>query len=219
MSKFILAALAAATFAATVPAHADSLLDPQDFSVTPRVSTLGFGADAGFKLNDQFGLRLNGNAFSISRDGEASGVDYDVDVDLRTVGLLADWHPFSGGFRISAGAYYNGNKASLTGQSNETVKIGNTTYDLSQAGSLKGDVEFSKVAPYLGVGYYGNLGGGFSIGAELGAMYTGSPKISLSSDSTIISAADIEEERRQAEDDIKAFKFYPVLSVGIKYKF
>jgi hypothetical protein len=211
--KLLLASALAISAACATPAQAVEPL------VGAKIGTLGIGADAGVRLNDRFGVRLNGNAFSFSDSREISDIDYDADLDLRTIGLLGDWHPFGGGFFLSGGAYWNGNKADLTGKPNGSVEIGNTTYTAAQAGSLRGDVDFQKFAPYLGLGYYGTLFAGFSLGVEVGALYMGSPKVSLTSNSPLVSASDLEVERRKVEDDIDDLRFYPVLMLGASYRF
>ncbi|MEL6962325.1 MAG: hypothetical protein AAFO01_06185 [Pseudomonadota bacterium] len=86
---------------------------PFGLFVSPAVSTLGLGLEAGARLNDNFGLRFGGNWLGFEYDGVEGDLDYDADVTLASLGALVDYHPFSGGFRVSGGLRFNFNQADL----------------------------------------------------------------------------------------------------------
>mgnify|MGYP000096466863 CR=1 FL=1 len=82
-----------------------------------------------------------------------------------------------------------------------------------------GEVDYkSKWVPYAGIG----IGNPFSEGrriklnAELGFMYTNSPRVSMKGFGEISDTANKAED---IEDALSSFKFYPVLNVGISYIF
>jgi hypothetical protein len=58
----------------------------------------------------------------------------------------------------------------------------------------------------------------------LGVMFTGSPKVSLNASNPAfnnnpITRAQLDNQARQTENDLKGFNVYPVLSIGLSYGF
>ncbi len=198
-----------------------------EFGLALKGGTLGAGLEGTIGILDNVNARLGFNYFSYEYDGSESGVDYDVDLDLRSLSLLVDWHPVNNGFRISAGALYNGNQVEAIGKASggTTFSINDTNYTAADVGTLKGDIDFNSFAPYLGVGYGNAVGKDktWNFVFDLGVMYQGEPDVSfsttgaLSNDASFLS--DLEAERQQLESEIEDFQFYPVLSFGISYKF
>lgn len=79
-------------------------------SVGVKAGTLGAGVELEAQMTQTLSGRLGLNYFSYSYDGTEDDIKYDFDATLQTVGALLDWHPFSNGFRISAGVMINGNE-------------------------------------------------------------------------------------------------------------
>lgn len=220
MKGFAIALMTAALGLPTF-AHADG------FGVSGGVSSLGLGLQLGHKFNDAFGVRANVNGFSYDRSGNESGIEYDATAELRSAGVLADWHPFSGNFRLSAGLYYNGTEIDMDGKpQNGGFEFNGRRYDVTDVGTVKGHVEYeNQVAPYVGLGW-GTLGGkrGFSFSVDVGVLFTGKPEARLSA--TCRSALtcdqlqrDTREEERQLQADLEDADIYPVLSIGLGYTF
>jgi hypothetical protein len=190
------------------------------FGLGVKAGTLGLGVEGTFGLSERVNLRAGINHYSLSRDETASDIHYDGDLDLQSGAVLLDWHPFAGTFRLSAGLMYNKNSLNLTAAPTSPQQIGGTTYTPAQIGTLTGDVTFKKSAPYAGLGWgnaarHGRLGFSF----ELGALFQGSPKVSLSASGGAVSQADLASEAQQAEADLKDFKIYPVISFGLSFRF
>lgn len=191
------------------------------FALGAKAGTLGLGIEGTTRLSENFNLRGGINSYSISFDETTNSVRYDVDLDLKSGALLLDWHPFTGTFRFSAGLLYNKNEANLTATPTSNVTIGNGTYSPAQVGTLSGDVKFKKSAPYLGIGW-GNAvskGSPFGFTAEIGALFQGSPDVTLRSSSGSVSQADLQREEQDVENKLDNFKVYPVLSIGFSYRF
>ena len=76
-------------------------------------STLGFGAELGYMVNNSFVLRGTFNYLPYSR--KVSGSDFNISGKLKfmTAGLMADWHVMQNGFRLTAGLVYNNNRVDL----------------------------------------------------------------------------------------------------------
>ncbi len=216
--SIIIVAIFLITFATTAYAQNNT------FSV--KAGTLGVGLEAERTFSDSIGSRVGVNYFTYSYSGTESDIEYDFDLNLMSVSALLDWHPLKGSFRISGGAIYNGNDIDGTGQLAATNNIiGDLPFTSDEVGTLKSEIDFNDIAPYLGLGWDTSFGkdNNFGFVLDIGAIYQGSPKVDLSADGT--SASDptfqsqlaIEEENLQ--DDLDEFKVYPVLSIGISYRF
>ncbi|MBN2823709.1 MAG: hypothetical protein JXQ76_00170 [Campylobacterales bacterium] len=196
-----------------------------------KVGTLGLGLDISKSITEKLNLRFNINGASYSTTETEEGIEYDFDLELVTAGLLLDYYPMAGEFRVSAGAYYNGNEFTLDANAAGGVyTIGGNTYD-ARGVTLKGLLDFDELAPYVGIGW-GNstkkAGWGFSV--DLGVMYHGEPNVDLTStcDPTQVAGgtgtcatidADVNAEERDLLNDLSDYKFYPVVSVGVTYTF
>lgn len=194
------------------------------FSIGPSLSTLGIGLEVGYRPSNYLGFRVGGNFFNYDTTQELQGIEYEGSLELKSAGLIADLHPFGGGFRISLGARLNLNEASLEATPTESQEIGGVTYTPAQIGTISGDVEFNRFAPYVGLGYEGAPfpTDAFTLGIEAGVMYHGEAEVSLSATGeagTAGLADDLEAERQEVEDDIGKYKFYPVVMLTAKLRF
>jgi len=196
-------------------------------SIGVRASTAGIGAEGATAITDWLGVRVGINYLTYSYTGTKSDVEYNFDLDLLNAPILVDWHPFKGAFRLSGGIYINGNE--LNAQGNPvgpgTFDINGVTYTAAQIGTLKGKIDFNPVAPYLGFGWDTSFGKkrGFGFVFDLGAFYQGRPEADLSVTGPISSNAaflnDLAQEEADLQNALDAFKVYPVLAIGINYKF
>jgi hypothetical protein len=204
-----------------------------DFSLTPQVGSLGLGLNAGCRINDYFKLRLNANFLGFSLERTIDEVRYNADLSFFTVGALADAHPFGGNFRVTGGLYYASLNMDVNArlEQGNSYKLGGHTYTGEQLGTWEGTATWKTLAPYLGIGWGSGAGteSGFSFHADLGALYVGSPKVRITpSDSARKAAAfmgyDMEEDVRAEESKArksisKTSRFWPVLSLGVSYRF
>lgn len=195
-----------------------------DVGVNVKAGTLGAGVELSKGFSDKLSVGLALNAYTYKTTDKTSNVDYDYKLELQSAGLLANYHPFSGVFRLTAGVLVNNNELSLTGKPNASASytINGVTYTASQVGTLTGKVTFNKTAPYLGLGWGSRPNGSFGLTADIGALYQGSPKLTLSATGALSDpalAADVQAERAKAESDLSSFKWYPVVSLGLYYRF
>ena len=205
----------------TIPAQAG------DFSLGASASTLGFGAEAGYAFNDRFGVRLGGYAFSLDRDGEENGIQYEGELDLSNVGFFVDWHPFAGVFRVSGGWFATDNTLDGTGVPGPggTFDIGGITFTETEVGTLGAMADLGTSAPFLGAGWvWGRDGGGLAWSLDLGILFQDSPDIELTSTGGTLSSepalqAALREEEAELEDDCDNYDLYPVISVGVSWRF
>lgn len=194
--------------------------------VTGKVGTTGLGGDVTVPLVSNFLNLRGGYNFGELRPSLTEGdIKYKGDVHLESVPILLDIHPFSGGFRITGGVYYNKNELDLSSVVDaSTIGLGGSGVGTATVNANVGWSE--EFAPYLGIGW-GNAADdntldlpvavGFSL--DIGAFYQGSPNVVLTESTATVSAADLAAEAAQIEDDLSDLKFFPVITVGIHIRF
>jgi hypothetical protein len=200
--------------------------DTGEFAIGISPGTMGIGADATVGILPRLNARLGINAFNFGMKTTADDIGYDLDVRLLSFPILFDWHPFkTGGFRISSGLVINKNKADLEARSLSGYKIGDSTYTPGELGDLSGKLDFDTFAPYVGIGWGNVLGGNarWTFTCDVGVVFQGDGDISLKANGPIASdptfQSELEKERRDLEDDLDDYRYYPVIAIGISYKF
>lgn len=161
-------------------------------------------------------------------------IDYDATAKARTGTALLGWHPVANGFRLTGGVVYNGSRVDAESRlpASGVYRIGGVNLPAAQVGRLRGRADFKTFAPYLGLGWGGPLStrGRLGFTFDLGAFYQGSPNVTLTPvlpagsplDNPIgraLLAVAVAEEERRAEADLSSYKYYPVLSLGLSYRF
>ncbi len=195
-----------------------------DFGVSVKAGSLGAGAELSRAFSDKFSIGLGVNSYNYKTAKTESNVDYDMKFELQSVSLLASYHPFGGVFRLTGGALYNNNELKLDGKptAGSTYNINGVTYTAAQVGTLTGALTFNKTAPYLGIGWGNRPGGKLGLTADIGVLYQGAPSLTLTATGALSNpalASDLEQERKSAESDLGNFKWYPVVSVGVYFRF
>lgn len=219
MKKSAIACALAVASLFAVPVHAEG------WAAGAKFGTLGFGAEIYRSITSTINVRAAFNAFSFDDSGTEDQVNYDYEVDLNTMGAILDWHPFRGGFRVSAGALANGNEVSMRGRSNDSYTIGDVVYTPAEVGTLTGKVDFDSLAPYLGFGWGNPVGPGkrLSLNVEFGVLFTGSPVVTLSADGLLADdptfQSELQQEQQNLQEDLSDLEIYPVAALGLSYHF
>lgn len=197
--------LAASLLAATGVAQAAG--------VGVRAGTLGLGGDIAWSVAPTLSARLGYSRLTWDRDFSTDNVRYDGELKLSNFNALLDFSPL-GPFRLTGGVILNDNRYEANG--------------VASAGTVSGHVKAGRrAAPYLGIGYGNVSGAGVNFYADLGVMFLGSPRASLSATCApgVGAAActafqnDVGAEQRRLEDRLKRFKYYPVLNIGLTIGF
>jgi hypothetical protein len=230
--KVRVGAAGALVLALSVPCHAEAAAGErlQGWELGLKASTLGGGVEVRKALGEQFAVRGVLNGYSYSLDEDYSDVQYEGDLDLRSGGLLLDWHPGGFWFRLSAGALVNGNELNLDAEPmSGTYEFNGVEYAAAQIGSATGTAEFDDIAPYLGIGFAKAPAGerGLAFSVDVGVLFQGAPSFDLQVncgtavpvDTCAQIRRDADAERAQFEDDADDFEYYPVISVGVGYRF
>jgi hypothetical protein len=204
-----------------------------DVAVAVRAGTPGVGLDLDLGLSPSFGIRVGFAGFNINHSIDTSDLNYDGRLKLRTVTGLLDWYVFRGGFHLTAGVAGNDTKLDVVGQPSQgSYTINGATYSSSQLGSLSGELKFgNSMAPYLGFGWGNPAGesGRIHFLLDIGAMYGGTPTVSLSAQcgpaappgSALCGQiqGNFATERQKLCDKASILRWYPVASLGIAVRF
>ena len=194
-----------------------------------RAGTTGIGGDIAFDLVPTLSARVGYSWLNFNASVDSTDTNYDGKTKLSNGNLFLDWAPLGPLFRVTGELILNSNKVDVTAQATGgTYTLGGTTYSAADVGSLTGTVKSgNSAAPYLGIGYGRVAGAGVNFYADLGVMFQGTPKATLTSTcgaatpaalcsqiqaSTALEAIDL-------QDSIKNFKYYPVASIGVTIGF
>ncbi len=204
----ILAAIAAVTLFGATTAGAQTAYG----QVGTTGLTLGYAQHYG-----NFNLRGDVNFLNYSHDFNAGGVKYDAKLKFSNVGLFADYFPISqlSQFRITGGVFLGQDKVSAHG-------VVGAESDIPQGEWASAAIKSKSVRPYLGIGWgFGSQAKGLSFAADLGASYGKfrtnyevSPGLSNHWGDDRVQA-----ERADLEKKLNDLKWFPVIRLGLTYRF
>lgn len=199
-------------------------LRAQDYAASVKLSTLGVHIEAYRSFGSSLNARLGYSFINYNYHGsEKATEDYKIDANLKlaSASILGDYFPFqSTSLRLTAGMIVNLNKPVVTAIPTKVITIGGDVYNAANLGNIGIDLSFNKVAPYIGIGIGNPTAGdrGFGFVMDIGTYYQGAPKVAMSATGLLEPSASPEQEA-VVEHNLNWFKFYPVLSLGLSYKF
>ena len=211
-----------------------------------KASTLGAAIELDYRINNSFNVRLQANGYTYDDDFEEDDINYVGELELSSTGVLVDWRPFEGSFRFTGGIYSNGNQltGTATDSSGQSYAIGNDEYISNPEDPLRLDasIELGKSsAGYLGIGWGNSMPSGWMFSFEVGVLLAGKPEVQIDASGSaqvysngtyqVFDVSDtnnplvqelndnIRTEEITLENDISDFKAYPVIALGIGYRF
>ncbi len=188
-----------------------------------KAGTLGVGLEATWRPIPWFDIRAGANAYDYDDEGSQAGVNYNATLQLETYYATMNFRFPLSPFRVTAGAYSNGNELQMVSMDAPFFDIGNDTYNLAQVGTLRSTTFFEDVAPYLGFGFDFNVFGKLGLNLDLGVLWQGEPSVTLTADGNPVDPAlfadDLEAERQELEAEFEDYKAFPVLSLGFSVNF
>jgi len=196
----------------------------QGVSIGVKGGSLGFGLEGQVGFSKHFSARVGVNQFPYKYSGEGDDIEYDYELKLMNISALLDVRPFGGSFRISGGILVNSNEITADAVPTLTYEIGGETYTATDVGNLTGKIDFEKIAPYFSLGwdtsYKKDKGLGFIF--EIGVAMQGAPNVEFTADGQIADdptfMAELEKEQESLSDDLKSYKIFPVVMIGLNYK-
>ena len=220
------------------PTIAPELRPFRSWAIGFRASTLGLGVEFATPLAGRINLRSSFNFFAFNDPYSMDGVNYDARLHLQSSQTTLDW--FVGRFHISPGFLYvkNSMSAPVFVGPGQTFVLGTQTFLNSVDDPVTGSssVIFPRTfAPLLLFGY-GNLlprsGEHLSLPIEVGVAYTGAAQINVALNGTACVTdgcvnfsqnADAQKFLKQEinilNEDLKHYPVFPIVSVGLAYRF
>ena len=206
-----------------------------EVAIAGKAGSLGLGLELTAGLSPQWNARLGANGFNYTDNRRrVSQIEYDATAKLRTASALLDWHPGGGAFRFTGGLFYNDTRiegTSLPPASGSYV-IGGVPVPVALIGTLNGKIDFKPTAPYVGVGWGNALAPGSRVRffLDAGAMFQGKGRATLTpvipansplNNPVARQALDVLLRREEGviEKDVANYTVYPVVSIGLSYRF
>lgn len=214
---------------AAAAAGAASAQTSERFAIGVVGGTTGVGVEGQFRAAPRVNVRVTGDFFSYDEEFATDDVDYDAEIDFNTIGGFVDLHPFDNPFFVSAGVYAGERAVQVNATSDTSAEIGDVIFTPAQIGTLTGEVDFGGAAPFLGIGFNNTFRTGGRIGfkAVVGAAFGGDPEVRLARTGGAPLPANIQaqfdqelrDEERELQEDVDDLKTFPVVQVGLTYRF
>jgi hypothetical protein len=226
-----------------VRSNRDKTASLSRWSLNLKASTLGSGADIAMVLGHHFALRGSINALDFDYPFSIDGVTYDSEFHLRSGGVSLDWFPLRRGIRISPGVLYATNNLSAISSvpPGKYFELGSQGFINSVDDPLNGTASVvfpRRVSPMLTIGFRNIVPGKgegqhrLSFPAELGVAYTGAAKIDVTLNGTACTnegcftfannaeAQDsLRAEIQKLNNRLESYPVYPIVSIGVAYRF
>ena len=200
-----------------------------DFGVGFKAGTLGLGIEGRWSPIPWLDVRVGANQYDYDTSGSQAGINYDATFALDNYYLTGNFRFPLSPFRITAGAFSNGNEVQMasldTGGADFT--IGNETFSATDVGGLQSVTSFDDTSPYLGVGYDFEIFGKVGLNLDFGLLWQGEPSVSLVATGFDNAPPSVqaqlgpalEAERLEIENEVSDYKAWPVVSLGFVYNF
>lgn len=191
--------------------------------------TLGIGPALNVHVMDGVDLHvINGN-YTIYRKTSSNSVNFDDTIHLGGTLGYVDFAPLNGPIRIGVGALGNNGRLSATARpnSNGTYTFNGQTYPVALVGNVTGTVTFPEIAPYVGLGfapYHYSSHTGLSVFGNAGVAFSAPVTTLVASNSAILAAdpnfqKNLNTEKKTIERAVGFLRTYPVVGVGVQYRF
>ena len=212
--------------------------DGRGFAADVSIGTTGISGHAQLAVHPRLALRMGYNYLEFGRDDEEiSDIVYSGDLEFSGFGGFGDLHPFKNAFTLTGGVFVGDKSAVLDAVPTGPVNIGGTVFDPEEVGTLTGEADFDDTSFFVGLGYDPSLykRGRVSFIFRGGVLFADEPDVTL--DATGIDAlptslpegtpgftqaelrAALDAEAEIIADDIDDYAFFPVLTVGLGYRF
>lgn len=201
---------------AASPSSAESQL-----GIAARAGTLGIGGELALGLSDRLVARggLGLTSYTVTTTFDDIRVEMDLPENWYNVGV--DLY-LNGAMRIGGGVLIKPDDPTLVGRLQGPVDIGGQTFTPEEVGTLTGTIMSKERAPYVLVGFGRHTDSGFGLSLDIGAAFTGDPRVTLQAEGgTYPNQAELnarlDEEARNFEEDMKTYlKIWPILSLGLR---
>jgi hypothetical protein len=158
-------------------------------------------------------------------NGSIAGIEYNANVRLMGEPLTLDIHPWKKhSFYVAFGWFFNQNQITGTAGENGTIIVDGHPIAIAPGRALNMKIEQQPVNPYLGIGgnfLYFDHAHHWALGGELGVVYSGDQKVSLTRSGPPDPAIDavINGAANRLQNYASQFKFLPVAAIKLSFSF
>ena len=200
-----------------------------------KVGTLGAGVDFVLNINKTLAGRLSFNGYSQFRNFTLYNKEQNKEQKLHLKGnlqsssLLLDIHPWQNSFYFSYGAYYSKNGVNINYKPDSgEIDLGNHKYPAIEVGNVDTIISIKRnINPYFGIGLSSmDENDKWHFILDIGAIYINKPTAKVQAKAAKgfevmqpILDKESKIEEKNLNNTIKKFKIYPVISVGVGFKF
>ena len=219
-----------------------------DLSVNAHAATIGLGAELSYRFDQPFAVRGGWQRLDIDPDIEAedqNGIEgdelsYNGDLELNNGNVFVDWVPGNQRFRFTVGAVLNNSEVEVVSRCNNAAsgpgpiipgtppvsggcEVGGGRFAPSDIGEAHTSIDFEPVAPYIGLGWSHAPGARWSWTADIGVAYLGEADAEITSTGSCNSSSacrdQLQQEEEELERELEDFEWFPMLSLGVSYRF
>jgi hypothetical protein len=199
---------------------------PVGLSYGAVAGSLALGSEVIYTHSNAFSVRAVQNGVRAEASYDFQGTNFDVEGRISSFGIMLDLHPTDEMFRISAGVRRNTITADLSTTFDNDFEYGGTSYSESGPTTLTGRIQLPEITPVATVGWRGSLRENIDLTAEFGAMYIGTPDVSLSASGGAAEGSnatafndEVENHRQSIEDSLGRLGIYPIAQIGLSMRF
>jgi hypothetical protein len=197
-------------------ARADSF-DP--VSVGVQASTLGFGITLERPLLFNLSARVATGNLSSSDEQSYGGSPWTRTAHESNVLVAADWRPYAGRYRLTAGLLFGSDHTDYTVRSlnGTSYVINGTSYPVAGAGVVGARVAYPHPAVYLGVGGGTGITRGFTIAFDAGLVLRNGAT-TVSATGPLQNDAHFTADLQSVAAGFKIQSIQPVIDLGLVFR-
>ena len=188
------------------------------------IGTDGIGLGYAYSVTSFANVRAEFDGFAISHSFTADDVNYDGKLNLYHGGLFVDLFPAPSvvPFRFTAGVLIGGDNIDANANPmSGTYTINGVVVDANDE-TIHAKAKFPTVRPYLGIGFgHSPQSKGLSAYFDAGVAF-GRPHVDYDVPADIVAAAgqdNVNAEEASLQDKLDKYRFYPIVKVGVTYRF
>jgi hypothetical protein len=190
-----------------------------------QVGTEGVGIGYSEPLGTRDNVRAEFNGIAFSHSFDAGSLHYDGTAHIYHGGLYLDFFPAPNtvGFRVTAGALIGGDNVDAVATSPSGTYTVNGVQYSTLGESIHAKAKFPTVRPYIGIGFGHTpvASKGFSAFFDAGVAY-GRPRVDFDVPAEIVAEvgqANVDAEKQDLQNKADKLRWYPVVKVGVTYRF
>ena len=215
MRRLLAASCSLALVAAPVAARADLF---SSVSAGVHVSTIGHGITLEKPLLYDFSVRVTTGSLSVSQQSTYDTTSYTTTTRYSNVGVIADYRPYAGRYRISGGLVFGNDRIdNVARDAAGFVRIGNGLYPVAGTGAVNARVRFDRPSLYAGVGTGTGLIRGLALEFDAGALVRNGTASAVAS-GTLANDPAFRADLARLRGELRTHIVVPVLSVGLVYR-